>query len=228
MPPSSAWNGQIVRSYFPPAASASTYARRCSFPAAEHPGGVVIDPPSSRRHVLGSDERVRARVAAVDVDEVRGVEDLERLMRVERGDDLRDRAQVPVEERAQAPAVVERARSRAAGDEELEAGRAERVLRVHEQETDAGRVVRCGLESMLGRPRARVGEARFVVDAPHLRDALEVDVRRERQLARHEGKARETRAVSMGPPRTTTRRQRNEEKLACGSRTVPRVQQVPS
>ena len=71
------------------------------------------------------------------VDQKRGMEDLERLVGVERRDDLGQGRQVPVEELAQARVVLERAGARAPGDEELETGRAERVLHVDEQQ--AGR-----------------------------------------------------------------------------------------
>ncbi len=93
--------------------------------------GLTCQRPDSS--VLHRDERVRIRVTTFLVDEERRVEDLERLVRVERDHDLCDRAEVPVEERAEALRVVCGARAGPPGDEELEPRRAERVLLVYEQ-----------------------------------------------------------------------------------------------
>ena len=120
------------------------------------------------------------------VDQKRGVEDLERLVGVERRDDLRQGRQVPVEELAQARVVLERAAARAPGDEELEAGRAERVLHVDEQKTGPEAVSRCGRDAVLLRPGGAFGEPGFVVDSPHLGDAVAGVVGGQRQLAQHE------------------------------------------
>jgi hypothetical protein len=78
----------------------------------------------------------------VGVDEEGRVEDLERLMRVERDDCLRDQIEVVVDERAEPAAVVERPRPRTTCHEELEPGRAEGVLGVDGEEADAGLVAR--------------------------------------------------------------------------------------
>ena len=85
------------------------------------------------------------------------MEDLQRLVRVERRHDLGQRAEVAVDELAEAARVVERARARAARDEELEAGRAERVLHVDDDERDPEAVVRRGriaCSSPARRPRS--------------------------------------------------------------------------
>ena len=67
---------------------------------------------------------------AVLVDQPDRVEDLHRMMGVEARQDLRDRAEVAVDESAQTTVVVDRSRARASGDEELEVRDAERVLDV--------------------------------------------------------------------------------------------------
>ena len=66
-------------------------------------------PPDAPLDVVGRDDRVRRGVPPLRVDEPRRVEDLRGLVRVERRHDLRDRAEVAVEELAQ-PAVVVRER----------------------------------------------------------------------------------------------------------------------
>ena len=140
------------------------------------------------------------------------MEDLERLVRVQGHDGLGDRMEVSVEEGAQPPAVLERARAGASGDEELEAGRAERVLHVDEEQAESGAVAGRGLEAVLGRPGRRVREPRLVLDSPHVADALEVrrdQVRRERTRAGR-GKARTTRSHGATPDHHG----RNEERHA--------------
>lgn len=111
------------------------------------------------------------------------MEDLKRLVGIERDDRLRDRVQVPVDEGAESPVVVEGARSRATRDEELEAGSAERVLGVDEQETDPSSVGRGALEVVLLRPRQRTRKAGLVVDAPNVSHTFRIEVGRERKLA---------------------------------------------
>jgi hypothetical protein len=145
-------------------------------------GGRRVDVPAAGRHVLGRDERVRVRMALVAVDEERRVEDLEGLVRVHGDDGLRDRREVPVQEVAQAPTVLQRAHARTARDEELEAGRAEGVLQVDRQQADACLVARHRGEPVLRGPGERVPKARLVIDTPHVPDAIDVDVRWERKL----------------------------------------------
>ena len=113
------------------------------------------------------------------------MEDLQRLVRVERREDLRDRAEVAVDELAEAARVVERSGAGAAGDEELEAGRAERVLDVDDHERDAEPILGGPPRSCCVPPAPRVLEARRVVDAPDLADALGVPVRRQRERLGH-------------------------------------------
>jgi hypothetical protein len=151
--------------------------RRRLLVEAERRGGVRAHAPTPARHVVERHERIRVGVVAICVDEERRVEDLERLVRVERDDGLRDDAEVAVEEGAEAPRVLHGARTRSSRDEELEPRRAERVLHVYEQETGANAVLRCTRDLVLLRPADRVTEASLVVDLPHLPHAIEVDVR---------------------------------------------------
>ena len=103
-------------------------------------GNRGVHPPAPALDVLGRYERVGRGVVAVLVDQPDRVEHLHRVMGVEARNDLRDRSEVAIEELAQATAVVDRARARAAGDEQLEARDAERVLDVDRQQAEAERV----------------------------------------------------------------------------------------
>ena len=78
----------------------------------EAAGHDLVDAPAARLDVVGGDERVRLWMLALGIDEPDRVEDLHRLVGVERGDDLRDRVEVAVDELAEAPVVVHGARSR--------------------------------------------------------------------------------------------------------------------
>jgi hypothetical protein len=111
------------------------------------------------------------------------VEDLHGVMGVEARDDLRERAEVAVDELAQPAAVVHGARARPPGDEELEAGDAEGVLDVDGKEADADRVLSCRPEPVLLGPGSGLVGALLVADAPDLADAVRVEVRRNRELA---------------------------------------------
>ena len=106
------------------------------------------------------------------VDQERRVEDLERLMAVERRDDLRQRGEVPVQEVAQSPAVVQRPRTGAPGDEELEPRGAERVLNVDEQQARANPILGDRGDAVLLGPGCRLDETGLVVDPPDVADAL--------------------------------------------------------
>ena len=138
------------------------------------------------------------------------MEDLERLVRVERRHDLGQRAEVAVDELAEPARVVERAGAGAAGDEELEAGRAERVLNVDDDESDAEPVVRRGRNRVLLAPALRVREALGVVDAPDLADAVGIPVRRQRKLVGHR--------VSVGTCFRRSSRERSPSPSVPGSR----------
>jgi hypothetical protein len=123
---------------------------------------------------------------AGSVHEPGGVEDLVRLMCVEGGHDLGDRGEIAVDELAEAAAV-----GRRAGDEQLEAGRAERVLAVDDHEPDAGRVVCRRREHVLDRPPLGLGRPVLVRNAPDISGARRVEVRRDRQLReRHPSESR--------------------------------------
>ena len=93
-------------------------------------------------------------------------------------------AEVAVDELAEPARVVERARAAAAGDEELEAGRAERVLDVDDDEGGTEAILGSGRNAVLLPPALGVREARGVVDAPDLADAVGIPVRRQRKLDR--------------------------------------------
>src|SRR6185503_9699653 len=129
--------------------------------------------------------RERLRMASLLVDQQRRMEDLEWLVGVQRRKRLRDRTEVPVDELAEPARVVERAGTAAAGDEQLEAGRAERVLDVDGDEGDPEAILGGRRNAVLLPPAAGVREARGVVDAPHLADAVGIPVLRQRKLVGH-------------------------------------------
>ena len=114
------------------------------------------------------------------VDEPDGVEDLHRLVRVERRDDLRDCVQVSVEEFAQPPVVVDRARAGASSHEQLEAGDAEGVLDVHGDQADPLQVVGGRAQPVLESPGFGLARALLVRHAPDLADGRGVEVGRNR------------------------------------------------
>jgi hypothetical protein len=139
-----------------------------------------VDAPPPGGDGFGGDECVRPRMLARLVDQERRVEDLERLMAVERRDDLRQRGEVPVQEVTQSPAVVQRPRAGAPGDEELEPRGAERVLNVDEQQARANPVLGDRGDAVLLGPGRGLDETGLVVDAPDIVDALGRMVRRHR------------------------------------------------
>ena len=102
------------------------------------------------RHILGRDERVGLRVVAVLVDQPQ-VEDLHRPVRVQAREDLRDRAEVSVDELAQAAVVVDGAGPGTAGDEQLEVRDAEGVLDVDGEHAEPELVLGRRLKAVLGR-----------------------------------------------------------------------------
>jgi hypothetical protein len=123
--------------------------------------------------VLHRHGRVRRWMPPVRVDQPRGVEHLQRVVRVERGHDLRYHAEISVDELAQAPVVVG-----CAGHEQLEPRCAERVLAVDEQQADPWLVVASGCDPVLGRPGGRSGSAFLVRHPPDLGDRLGIPMRR--------------------------------------------------
>ena len=83
---------------------------------------------------------MRPGMLAGGVDPEQGVEDLRGGVRVQSRDDLGDDVEVPIEELAEPEVVLHRPQAGLAGDEELVAGNAERVLTVHDHQTDSQRV----------------------------------------------------------------------------------------
>ena len=120
-------------------------------------------------------------MAPVLVDEPEGVEDLHRLVGVERRHDLGDRVEVPVEELAEAAVVVDGPRPGAPGDEELEARDTERVLHVDRDEADSERVVGGWMQRMIQRPRLGLPRPVLVGNAPDLADPFRVEMGRNRK-----------------------------------------------
>src|SRR5215204_6936827 len=96
-----------------------------------------VHSPAASLDVIGRDERIGRRVIAVLVDEPDRVEHLHRMVGVETGIDLRDCADVAVDELAQTTVVVHSARARAPSDEELKVRDAECVLDVDGEEAEA-------------------------------------------------------------------------------------------
>jgi hypothetical protein len=124
-------------------------------------------------------------MAAVRVDQVWRMEDLERPVRVERYDDRAYASDVPVDEIAQPAAVIDCARAGASGDEELEARRAERVLDVDRQQTETERIIGGRGDSVLVPPRLGRGCSLVIRHAPDRSDGARVIVRRKRLFALH-------------------------------------------
>src|SRR5829696_8304553 len=105
-----------------------------------HPEGLGdrgVHSPAAGVDVFGRDERIGRRVVAVLVEEPDRVEDLHHMVGVEARKDLRDCAEVAVDELAQTTVVVHSARARAPRDEELEVRDAECVLDVDGEEAEA-------------------------------------------------------------------------------------------
>ena len=119
---------------------------------------------------------------ALLVDQPDRVEDLHRVVRVEAREDLRDRAEVAVDELAQPAVVVDRAAAGAARDEQLEVRDAEGVLDVHGEQADAPLVLPGGADAVLRGPGGRLAGALLVWHAPDLADPAWVEMCRQRQL----------------------------------------------
>jgi hypothetical protein len=146
----------------------------------ERLGDGWVHPPPATFDLVGRDQRVGGRVVALLVDEPDRVEDLHNSVGVEARHGLRDRAEVPVDELAQTPVVVDRARPGASGDEELEVRDAERVLDVHGEEAHAMRVVARARHVVLGGPLRGLFRALPVRHPPYLADAARLEVGRNR------------------------------------------------
>src|SRR5438552_3889234 len=116
------------------------------------------------------------------VDEPDRVEDLNRVVGIETRKDLRNRAEVAVDELAQTTVVVDSARAGAPPHEELEVGDAERVLDVDGDKADAKGVLCRREQTMPLRPGLGLARAILVGDAPNVAYAARLEVGRERQL----------------------------------------------
>ena len=126
----------------------------------ERLGDRGVHSPAAGLDVLGRDERIGSGTVALLVDEPDRVEHLHRTVGVEARKDLRDRGEVAVDELAQTPVVVDRARARAPGDEELEARYAERVLDVDGEEAEPKGVPGSRTQTVCHRPTPRPRRAR--------------------------------------------------------------------
>src|SRR5919107_4505221 len=104
------------------------------------------------------------------------------MVRVEARKDLRDRSEVAIDELAQTPVVIDRARARTTGHEQLEARYAERVLHVDGQHAEAKRVLGRRTQAMTLGPRARLPRAGLVRNAPDRVHSARVKVRWNRKL----------------------------------------------
>jgi hypothetical protein len=136
MPPSIAWYGQVVLTALgEPPRVMSEVPLRVADVQSESLGDLRVHPPATGEDVVGGHERERRGMIAVLVDEPDRVEHLHRVVGIEARQDLRDLAEVPVDELAQAPVVVDCAGTRASPDEELELRDAERVLGVDGEKT---------------------------------------------------------------------------------------------
>src|SRR5215207_5188042 len=107
---------------------------------------------------------------------------LHRVVGVQAGEDLRDRAEVAVHELAQAAVVVDRAGPRAPGTEELEVRDAERVLDVDGEEAEAKGVFCRWAHNVLLGPRLSLARAVLVWNPPNFAYVARLEVLRELQL----------------------------------------------
>ena len=157
----------------------------------------LVDAPAPRLDVVGGDERVRRRMLTVGVHEPDGVEHLHRLVRVQGGDDLRDRVEVAVDELAEAAVVVDGPRPGAAAHEELEGRDAERVLDVDRDEADPKGVLDRRLDLVLLRPCFGIARELLVLHPPDLAHGRRVEMGGHRQHGSNSS------AVSTGARRLT-------------------------
>jgi hypothetical protein len=110
------------------------------------------------------------------------MEHLHRVVGVEARQDLRDRAEVAVDELAETTVVVDGAGARAPRDEELEVRDTEGVLNIDGEETEAKGILGRGPEAVLVRPGRRLARTILVRDSPDLADVARVEVCRDREL----------------------------------------------
>src|SRR5215208_2145841 len=150
-----------------------------------HPEGLGdrgVHSPAAGLDVFGRDERIGRRVVAVLVEEPDRVEDLHHMVGVEARKDLRDCAEVAVDELAQTTVIVHSARARAPSDEELEVRDAECVLDVDGEEAEAKGVLWRWAQSVLLSPRLRLARPVLVWNSPHFAYAARLEVLGELQL----------------------------------------------
>ena len=119
---------------------------------------------------------------AAPVHQPDGVEDLHRPMGVQGRDHPRDRAEVAVEERAQAPIVVDRPGPGAAAHEQLEARDAEGVLHVDRDQADPQPILGGRPDAVRPCPRGRLGRPLLVRHAPDLAHPRGREMRRDGQF----------------------------------------------
>src|SRR5215216_6819097 len=141
-----------------------------------------VHSPAASLDVFGRDERIGRRVVAVLVDEPDRVEDLHRMVGVEARIDLRDCAEVAVDELAQTTVVVHSSRARTPSDEEHEVRDAECVLDIDGEEAEAkGVLCRWAYTVLLG-PLLRLARAVLVWNPPNFAYAARLEVLGELQL----------------------------------------------
>jgi hypothetical protein len=108
------------------------------------------------------------------------------MVGVEAWKDLRDCAEVAVDELAQTTVVVDCARARSPGDEELEVRDAERVLDIDGEEAEAKGVLCRWAHTVLFGPRLRLARAVLVWNPPNFAYTARLEVLRELQLTHRE------------------------------------------
>ena len=108
-----------------------------------------IEIPLPGFDIVSRDLRERRRVFAAGIYEIDGVENLHRLMSVQRRDDLCNDSQVSVEEFAETPAVLNGVAPGASANEQLEPGSAKGVLYIDRQQDNSELIVSCGFQGMM-------------------------------------------------------------------------------
>jgi hypothetical protein len=144
----------------------------------EAPRDRRVEAPEAPLDVLGRDERVRIRVAPFGIHEIDPMEDLHRLVRVHRRDDLRDGVQVAVDELAEPHIVLDRPAPRPPRHEQLEVRDAERVLDVDDDEAEPALVLRGRSDAVPSRPLLSLRRSLLVWDPPDLADPRRIEMGR--------------------------------------------------